>query len=190
MENNLKDTTFLELVSRLPIRINDFYLDFVNVENLIILGEKGAFDPYTMSCRPIIKRNSKQKERIFKQLLSNPNNFIVGIYFDDEIIGRVSFNDYNSRNRSLEISYILLDEHQGKGIMTNTILEIIKILFNSTDLNKIYAHIGSFNEKSIALMKRCDFTFDGLQKQHHELNGILYDVEIYSILRKDFKRYD
>lgn len=186
MENNLKDTVFLELVNRLPIKINDFYLDFVNVENLVILGERGEFDPYFMSCRPILKRNSTRKERIFKQLLSNPNNFIIGIYFGDEIIGRISLNDYNSRNGSIEISYTLVEEFQGKGIMTNSILEIIKILFTSTNLNKIYAHIGSFNEKSIALMKRCGFTFDGLQKQHHELDGSLYDVEIYSILREDF----
>ncbi len=186
MKNNLNDDIFINIKNRLPLKINNFHLDVVNVEELINLGERGTFDPYTMSCRPIIKRNNNQKERIFKLLLSNPNNFIIGIFLNDEIIGRISLNDYNSRNKSLEISYTLLEEYQSKGIMTESISEIVNILFRSTDLNKIYAHIGSFNEKSIELIKRCEFTFDGLQRQHHEFNGTLYDVEIYSILRENF----
>jgi len=85
----------------------------------------------------------------------------------------------------MEVGYYLCPEYRGNGIMNEAMTLALAWLF-SQGLNKIYAQTGSFNEASARLLERLGFHQDGRLRQHHELDGTLYDDLVYSILESEF----
>ena len=84
---------------------------------------------------------------------------------------------------------IFATEFRNNGFMKEAVNLLSKFLFEEVKLNKIMAQTGSFNDESNYLLKSCGFKLDGCLREHHELDGILYDDNIYSILKsKDGKR--
>ena len=71
--------------------------------------------------------------------------------------------------------------------MKEAIKYVCDILFNQVKLNKIYAQTASFKYQSINMLKSLNFKKDGVLREHHELNGEMYDDYIFSILNKEFK---
>jgi [ribosomal protein S5]-alanine N-acetyltransferase len=64
---------------------------------------------------------------------------------------------------------------------------IINHLFSSTNLNKLYCQTAAFNIASIKLLYKLKFHQDAVLREHHELDGKLWDDYIYSILRREWK---
>ena len=50
------------------------------------------------------------------------------------------------------------------------------------------AQTGSFNKESNALLNSCDFSLEGSLRKHHEFSGKLYDDNLYSILKEEYKK--
>ena len=53
-------------------------------------------------------------------------------------------------------------------------------------LNKLYCQTGAFNLPSIKLLEKLNFHRDGILREHHELDGKLWDDYIYSVLRREW----
>lgn len=164
----------------------------VTVEELEELRESGEFDRELMTCRPIMNRDKEGFIKLFTELINNSNNFLCGLFYEDKygthIIGRVSFYDYNPRNMSVEMGYILHDEWRGKGIMRKCMLQIIKMMFTNSGINKIYAQTCEINTNSRKLLEYCCFSVDAKLREHHEYRGIFYDDYIYSFLKSDINK--
>ena len=63
---------------------------------------------------------------------------------------------------------------------------LLKHLFEELEINKIMAQTGEYNDASIALLKKLGFKQDGRLRQHHELDGEMYDDLLFSILAEEF----
>ena len=61
------------------------------------------------------------------------------------------------------------------------------LIFAMTEINKLYCQTGAFNEPSIRLLERLGLHRDAILREHHELDGKLWDDYIYSILRREWK---
>lgn len=189
----MDEDVFDGVVSNLPVDFQageeNFAIDTVDAFGLLELREKGRFDLALMSCRPVIERDDSAQLEIFQKLLSNKSNMLFGIYDEDgRIIGRVSFYDYNSRNLSVEMGYVLLEEYQGRGIMSSALESILSAVFQRCKVNKIYAQTCAVNVKSRKLLENSGFVIDGRLREHHEYHSVFYDDYIYSVLKKDFMR--
>jgi ribosomal-protein-alanine N-acetyltransferase len=119
--------------------------------------------------------------------------FIFGIYTkqdngNEKIIGQISISDYNSRNQSIEVGYLLMLEYRKNGYMKLAMEKMCAFLFTETPINKIYAQTGEFNVSSIKLLDSFHFSCDGHLREHHELDGILYDDCIYSLIKNDWEK--
>lgn len=186
---NINNDFYFNFVNELPLCGDDIVIKQINVAELMYIKKNNDFDQYLMSCRPVFNRTEDESKEIFKKLITNDKNLLLGIfYYDDilereELVGRISFYDLNTRNRSVELGYLLSNKYQGKGIMSKALKKVIFDMFNKTQLNKIYAQTAVFNKKSIKLLEKCGFTLDGTLREHHEYNGKLYDDLIYSILK-------
>jgi len=53
-------------------------------------------------------------------------------------------------------------------------------------LNKLYGQTGEFNQAAVGLLKKLGFHRDAVLRQHHELDGGLYDDYVFSILREEW----
>ena len=71
-----------------------------------------------------------------------------------------------------------MKEFRNNGFMKEAVNLLSKFLFEEVKLNKIMAQTGSFNDESNYLLKSCGFKLDGCLREHHELDGILYDDNI------------
>lgn len=130
------------------------------------------------TCRPII--NGKR---------ATPADHVVALtFFQDEIdnpepVGRFMYFDVNPRNRSAEFGYIVSPEHRQRRIGTKMLTQSMDHVFSTTSLNKLYCQTAAFNVASIKLLEMLGFHKDGILREHHELDGTLWDDIIYSILR-------
>jgi RimJ/RimL family protein N-acetyltransferase len=111
--------------------------------------------------------------------------FLNGV---DEPVGRFSYFDFNLRNRSAEFGYTVNSKFRRQGIGTKMLILAISDLFSKTDLNKLYCQTAEFNIPSSALLKKLKFHKDAVLREHHELDGKLWDDYIYSILRCEWKK--
>ncbi|MGN0143472.1 MAG: GNAT family N-acetyltransferase, partial [Clostridium sp.] len=134
-----------------PIETEHLYLNKIETYELIYIRNKlKASEEYKMTCRPIKKRNDSELKDFYENILNGSSViFSIRRKFDNELLGKISFSDYNKRNKSMEMGYYLIDDFRGNGYMREAISNILEILFNKIMLNKVYAQTGSFNESSI-----------------------------------------
>jgi len=122
-----------------------YYIKALSTIDIEVLNEKENFNCELMACRPIIDRTIEEKRTLYNSLICNKNNLMLGIFleyskFEElKIIGRISLYDYNSRNPSFEIGFLLLSKYKGLGIMIVALKLVIKYLFTRGVVNKIYA---------------------------------------------------
>ncbi|WP_414583207.1 GNAT family N-acetyltransferase [Scytonema sp. PCC 10023] len=137
-----------------------------------------------MTCKPIKNLSLEQWKQQFRE--SKPCKLAVRRITDNQLIGRISCFNFNIRNRSVEIGYLTGSPYRGQGYTKQVLQLLIDYLFNTIGLNKVMAQTGAFNQASIALLTSLGFQQDGRLRQHHELDGKLYDDFIFSILAEEF----
>jgi RimJ/RimL family protein N-acetyltransferase len=135
------------------------------------------------TCRPILngKRVSPNREVVTFSFV------IDGI---EELVGRFAYFDINTRNHSAEFGYAVNPRFRQRGMGTEMLNIAITHLFSTTTLNKLYCQTAAFNTASIKLLEKLNFHQDGVLREHHELDGKLWDDYIYSILRRDWREID
>ena len=133
------------------------------------------------TCRPVIngKRIPSSDERIIFAFL------IDGL---EEPAGKFTYFDINPRNRSAEFGYTVNPKFRNRGIGTNMLIAAINYLFSTTELNKLYCQTAAFNIASVKLLEKLGFQRDGILREHHELDGNMWDDYIYSILCNEWKK--
>jgi RimJ/RimL family protein N-acetyltransferase len=141
-------------------------------------SQVGRFEERT--CRPIFngKRVPPSNEVITFSLMMD------GI---DGLVGRFAYFDINLRNRSAEFGYMVNPRFRRRGIGTKMLNIAITHLFSITTLNKLYCQTAAFNIASIKLLEKLNFHQDGVLREHHELDGKLWDDYIYSVLRREWR---
>ncbi|BAU11132.1 GCN5-related N-acetyltransferase [Leptolyngbya sp. NIES-3755] len=132
------------------------------------------------TCRPILngKRVARNNEVIMFSFV------IDGI---DELVGRFEYFDFNPRNHSAEFGYMVNPKLRRQGIGTKMLNIAITHLFSTTTLNKLYCQTAAFNIASIKLLEKLNFHQDGVLREHHELDGKLWDDFIYSVLKREWR---
>ena len=132
------------------------------------------------TCRPVVhgKRVPPSDQVVTLAFFTNDG---------DEPIGRFVYFDINPRNRSAEFGYIVNPALREQGFGTKMLTMAISGLFSTTDLNKLYCQTAAFNIPSIKLLEKLGFHKDGVLREHHELDGKLWDDYIYSILRHEWR---
>jgi [ribosomal protein S5]-alanine N-acetyltransferase len=92
------------------------------------------------------------------------------------------------RQGHAEISYHLAQAHQGKGIGTEAVTQLVAHVFEHTDFARLFAYISVGNRRSRALAEKLGFVHEGTLRSHFVIRGRLVDQCVYGLLRKDWKR--
>ncbi|MCR4944890.1 MAG: GNAT family N-acetyltransferase [Clostridium sp.] len=176
-----------------PLKCGEILIKQTTAKDLLAFKKEiKDIDMNIMTCRPVKIRNDEESLELFESIIKNENNFLLGLYSIDneskeyEIIGRISFYDYNSRNKSVELGYVLRSKFMKKGYMRRSLKEVCRAILEETEINKIYAQTGSFNSSSIKLLMSLVFKRDAVLRQHHEFEGKLWDDYIFSLLKEDY----
>jgi [ribosomal protein S5]-alanine N-acetyltransferase len=105
----------------------------------------------------------------------------------DGLAGRFAYFDLNPRNHSAEFGYTVNPQLRRQGVGTKMLSIAITHLFSTTTLNKLYCQTAAFNIASIRMLAKLNFHQDGILREHHELDGKLWDDIIYSVLRREWR---
>jgi RimJ/RimL family protein N-acetyltransferase len=157
------------------------WIEAASAEHQRAFDEWGKCDRLeTKTCRPIIdgKRISASHEAIVFAFLAD------GL---EEPVGRFRYFDINPRNRSAEFGYTVNPTYRNQGIGRKMLITAINQIFSTTEINKLYCQTAAFNIASVKLLEKLCFCRDGILREHHELDGKLWDDYIYSILRSEWE---
>jgi ribosomal-protein-serine acetyltransferase len=116
--------------------------------------------------------------------------FSAGIWADGALAGVITLHKIDWRNRASEIGYWLAREFQGRAIMTGAARAVTEHALVELELNRVEIRCAVDNVKSAAIPKRLGFTCDGVLRQASLLDGRYRDLEVYSMLRSEYRRFN
>lgn len=125
--------------------------------------------------------------RRVQQRFASNEGLSAGIWVDGAMAGNIGLHHLDWLSRKAEIGYWLAREFQGRGIMTAAVKTITAHALVELDLNRIAILCACGNTKSAAIPKRLGFTFEGVLREAEALSGRFVDVEVYSMLRGEYR---
>lgn len=111
---------------------------------------------------------------------------IFTIWNNQKFAGLIGLKDFDYLNRKVEIGYWLIESMTGKGIITQSVEEIMRFIFEKVQLNRIQIKCGVGNSASSAVPKRLGFIYEGIERQGERHIDKYIDLEVYSYLRRDW----
>ncbi|MBO9130387.1 GNAT family protein [Bacillus sp. 165] len=121
------------------------------------------------------------------QQFAENNGFNAAIRYNGRFVGMIGLHGINRKLKQTSIGYYLIEQVQGKGIMTRCVKALIDYAFNRWDLNRIEIRCGKENKKSRAIPKRLGFTQEGIIRDGEWLYDHFHDIVIYSVLKREWK---
>ncbi len=113
---------------------------------------------------------------------TNPNSKIFAIIVDGKLSGSIGLHlQTDILRKNAEIGYWLGEQHWGKGIITQTIPQIIDYGFKNMDIVRIFARIFGTNKASQKVVEKCGFKLEGKYDKTLYKNGEYLDELIYAI---------
>ena len=113
--------------------------------------------------------------------------FAYAITVDDRAIGSIgAFRQGNIHRRTAELGYYLAEEYWGRGIMTGAIRQICRLLFETTDILRIYAEPFAYNTGSRRVLEKAGFRLEGIMKNNAVKNGKVLDMAMYALTKEPY----
>jgi ribosomal-protein-serine acetyltransferase len=109
------------------------------------------------------------------------------IVYQGHISGIIGFKGIDYINYKVEIGYWLAGNLQGQGIMRRCCKALVQYAFEDMRMNRIQIKVGVGNHRSSNIPKKLGFVLEGVQRDGELLNGAFHDLEIYSLLQREFK---
>jgi len=130
-------------------------------------------------------------EKFIKSVAENPNErkeHVFVIRYKKDFAGIIGFRDTDRLNSKTEIGYWLSESFQGKGIIINSVKEVINFTFNELEMNRLQIRCAVGNEKSKKIPQKLNFRFEGIERAGELLsNGTFTDLEVYSLLKDEYR---
>lgn len=122
-----------------------------------------------------------------KYRYGEPSSWGICLNEDDVVIGTIGFMWIQSENAAAEVGYSLSRAHWNKGYMTEALSALLRYAFEEMELNRIEAMHETTNPASGAVMRKCGMQREGTMHERLINKGRYVDVDLYSILRRDYK---
>ncbi|HEX3046250.1 MAG TPA: GNAT family protein, partial [Bacillota bacterium] len=121
--------------------------------------------------------------------LSN-QGFQVGIWYQNELCGLISFHNLNWENRNTSMGYWLGEKYQGRGIMTKTCKALLNYAFTELKLHRVEIRCAEMNHRSRAIPERLGFTREGMSREAEWLYDHFVNHIVYSILAEEWPPFE
>lgn len=109
---------------------------------------------------------------------------------NDQFIGLIGFKASDKENRKTEIGYWLMQEYQGRGIMSCAVKRLCQYAFEELAMNRIQIKCAVGNTPSSNIPKRLGFKFEGIEREGELFtNGSFANIEVYSLLKKEYSAH-
>ncbi|MGE4403716.1 MAG: GNAT family N-acetyltransferase [Desulfobulbus sp.] len=134
-----------------------------------------------------VTKSSDTKDFIEAQLLrfQQGEALHVTIFYQDKIAGVLGYNRIDKVNGIGYVGYWLAQEYNGKGIVTESVKDLVHLGFECYSLNRIDIRCAVDNHKSRAIPERLGFQQEGVIRQAEKVYGKHLDHIVYGLLKQD-----
>jgi ribosomal-protein-serine acetyltransferase len=171
------------MMTRLNLSIKDAYLELIQAEHLDKLYELFELNrDYLRRNIPGIDLIQTREDLQRRWANSNENSMQFGLWLNEkELIGRCRLTKYENSTYA-DVGYWLSEVHQGQGLMTSAVEELVKFAFEKCNVERIEIHCGINNLKSRSIPERLGFINEGISQtdQPVQLNGQMVQSIVYS----------
>jgi len=101
------------------------------------------------------------------------------------LIGATGLNDVCSKHLKGELGYWLLPDHWGRGVARECVAAVLAYGYDVMKLHRVAADVDVDNLRSIALLERLGFQFEGVRRGCELKDGVHIDLRVYSRLATD-----
>lgn len=130
--------------------------------------------------------------------VDDTRNFIRGIYknqelvfvmqFEGEFAGLIGYSGTDRANRKTEIGYWLSEPFQHKGIVTESVKQLVKFAFEKLQFNRVEINCAVGNISSKKIPQKLGFQFEGIERDGELLSDAIFaDIERYSLCKRKDK---
>jgi RimJ/RimL family protein N-acetyltransferase len=102
-----------------------------------------------------------------------------------ELVGSIDLR-IKPEHRHAEIGYIIAREYWGNGYVTEAAMAMLRLGFETLNLNRIYAHHMTHNPASGRVMRKIGMRYEGTMRQHIIKWGEVRDIAFYGITREQW----
>ena len=171
----------------------DIFLKNISFEDSAIIYKKT--DEFRDSLRVWlpwidITKSIKDTESFIDSLLNSKcqkKDLVFVIKYKNNFAGLIGLKEIDNNNHRTEMGYWLLPCYEGNGIMTLSCKAITDYAFKHLGINRIQIKCAVENIKSINIPKRLNYQFEGIEREGEYLNGKYVDLNLYCVLKKDWK---
>ena len=110
-----------------------------------------------------------------------------GLWWKGSLVGVVGFVWIDPANRSAAIGYWLVQDVEGRGLMTAAVSALARHGFHSLKLNRIEIRAGVRNRRSRAIPERLGFRHEGTLRQAERLADRYVDHAVYGMLAAEWR---
>lgn len=104
-----------------------------------------------------------------------------------KLIGTCCLGDFDEDARRAEIGYSIIQAQWGNGYGTEAIEAVLNFGFNIMNLNRIEATITPGNDASVKVLKKLNFTQEGIVRERDFIKGKIEDGIIMALLKREYK---
>ena len=136
--------------------------------------------------------DEKEKVKLFFQTYieqSNTNNFVIGAFSNDTLVGISGFNRYERTkidHKGRIIQVYVNHNYQGQNIGLNLIKSTIKEAFKINAIEQIEIDVISTNTNAEKLYKKIGFSVYGIQKNFIKIDDSYYDHKMMILFKNQY----
>lgn len=128
----------------------------------------------------------KKPEDEMPVLQNDKNSAEWFILWNKNIVGRIGFVGLSATGNHGEVGYWLDHRASGRGIMTRAFMLLEQNAFEKWDFHRIEVKVDPDNVKSLGVVRRMNFTQEGVMRQDHFINGVYRDTILFSKLKSEY----
>ncbi|MDO5714191.1 MAG: GNAT family protein [Tissierellia bacterium] len=133
---------------------------------------------------------TEKEEREYFQNDSSRRQFAIIDRIEDKLLGLVELFSISWVHRVAELGIFIGDpKGRNRGLGYEAIMLALDYAFDILNLKTVHLTVSEFNQRGIALYKKCGFQHAGRLRNHRIFRGRYYDTLYMDILAEEHKSY-
>ncbi len=134
-----------------------------------------------------LRPRSYEEIEDWAQILVNGHTYIASV--DGVYIGTIALMKLDERNRHAELAIVIGEkDYWSKGYGSQMMHTLLEYGFEGLNLDRLYLHVFSFNERAIKFYEKFNFKHEGTLRNMLYRNGKYHDLLAYGLMRDEWQR--
>jgi RimJ/RimL family protein N-acetyltransferase len=112
--------------------------------------------------------------------------FQFGVYRENKLIGDIGLHFLEPQNAQVEIGYTISKNEQRKGYGKESVLHVLRYLFDNLKKHRVIACLDPNNETSIRLLEKINFRKEGCFRKSVLIENKWEDNAVYAMLQDEW----